>query len=289
MLRLVGRSGSIPAVPVEFDPGYVHEPFRTLVEQHPGREVYPPGEFRVEWGPIFHRGRLDGSARVLVIGPDPGEPETVVRRILVGEAGQGVQGFLARLGIERSYVMVNAFLYAATGRAGGERHRDDPAIAAHRNRWLDALLVGSRIEAVVAFGRLADAAFRLWKATPAGRTVQVPYVRVTHPAEPESSAPHDPVRRAQAIRTMLSGWNQALRTLRPLLPHPDVDRPLVLYGDGWAPGDRTPIPARDLPAGVPSWMGQLGGRWAARRAIGAVPKRATLVITVPRAAREWSN
>jgi len=30
----------------------------------------------------------------------------------VGEAGQRVQGFLSRLGIDRSYVMVNAFLYS---------------------------------------------------------------------------------------------------------------------------------------------------------------------------------
>ena len=54
--------------------------------------------FRVEWGPLFHRGRLDGTARLLVIGQDPAQSEAVVRRILVGEAGHRTQGLMAKLG-----------------------------------------------------------------------------------------------------------------------------------------------------------------------------------------------
>jgi hypothetical protein len=84
---------------IDFDPGYGDQPFKTLVENYPGEDVYPTGDFRTEWGPIFHRGRLDGSARVLVIGQDPAQHEAIVRRILVGEAGQRAQGFLAKLGI----------------------------------------------------------------------------------------------------------------------------------------------------------------------------------------------
>ena len=53
---------------VEFDSGYDQQPFRDLCADYPGAEAYDPRDFRVEWGPIFHRGRLDGSARVLVIG-----------------------------------------------------------------------------------------------------------------------------------------------------------------------------------------------------------------------------
>ena len=56
--------------------------------------MYPTDSFRVEWGPVFHRGRLDGSARVLIIGQDPATHEAICRRILVGEAGQRIQGFL---------------------------------------------------------------------------------------------------------------------------------------------------------------------------------------------------
>ena len=79
-------------MPHPFDPGYHDEPFRTLVQDYPAEDVYPPSQFRVEWGPIFHRGRLDGSAKVVVIGQDPAQHETIVRRILVGEAGRRLQG-----------------------------------------------------------------------------------------------------------------------------------------------------------------------------------------------------
>src|ERR671916_300875 len=99
----------------EFDPGPTRAKFRKLLEDYPGAEAYPPELFRVEWGPVFHRGRLDGSARVLVIGQDPGQHESIGRRCMVGEAGQRVQGFLRKLGISRSYVVVNAFLYSVFG------------------------------------------------------------------------------------------------------------------------------------------------------------------------------
>ena len=85
-----------------YDPGPVGEPYASLVGNYPGSDVYPPASFRVEWGPIFHRGRLDGSARLLVIGQDPAQSEAVVRRILVGEAGHRTQGLMAKLGFTRS-------------------------------------------------------------------------------------------------------------------------------------------------------------------------------------------
>ena len=103
----------------EFDRGYYRQPYRGLVGDFPDESVYPLDSFRVEWGPVFHRGRLDGSARVLVIGQDPATHEAIARRILVGEAGQRAQGFLTRLGIERSYVFINTFLYSVYGQGGG--------------------------------------------------------------------------------------------------------------------------------------------------------------------------
>jgi len=93
----------------EFCPGYP-PPYDALVASYPGTDVYPAADFRVEWGPIFHRGRLDGSAVLLVVGQDPAAHESAARRILVGVAGQRAQGLLSKLGITRSYVMVNTFL-----------------------------------------------------------------------------------------------------------------------------------------------------------------------------------
>src|SRR5205823_6043013 len=71
-----------------------------------------PKAFWTAWGPVFYRGRLDGSARVLCIASDPGPTERIADRTLVGDAGQRVQGFVAKLGLTRSYLCVNAFPYA---------------------------------------------------------------------------------------------------------------------------------------------------------------------------------
>ena len=180
-------------------------------------------------GPVFHRGRLDGSARVLVIGQDPAQHETVVRRILVGEAGHRVQGFLAKLGIDRSYLMVNTYVYSVFGQGRGERHRTNTRIATYRNRWLKAIFASSPVEAVVALGSLAESAWETWKQTADGQGVDVPFVRITHPTQPEASGkPHGP-----AIAAMLRNWNEALEQLHPL-QNRDKQRPLRLYGDAFA-------------------------------------------------------
>src|SRR5262245_61465911 len=143
---------------IPFCPGYVREPFATLVANYAGQEAHPLKDFRVEWGPVFHRGRLDGSARILVIGQDPAQHEMVVRRILVGTAGKRVHGFLKRLGFDLSYVLINTFLYSVFGQGGGSRQINNPQITAYRNGWIKAILDSSRIEAVVAFGGLAKQA-----------------------------------------------------------------------------------------------------------------------------------
>lgn len=265
-----------------FDPGPVAEPFRTLAQEYPGAEAYPADAFRVEWGPIFHRGRLDGSARVLLIGQDPAASEDVTRRILVGAAGHRIQGFLAKLGIDSSYVMVNTFLYSVYGQQGGERHKDDAAIVAYRDRWIDALLAGGAIEAVVALGALADHAWtqHLRRPGAAPGAARLPYAHVTHPTQPESSSGEDPGRLAAATRALLANWNAALQHLHPRIAHPDAHRPLVPYGDAWADGDLAAIPEQDLPAGLPAWM-RSPAAWAQRTGASAAQKRATITVTIP--------
>src|SRR6266511_4152738 len=165
-----------------FDPGYGNEPFRTLCQEYPGVDVYPAARFRIEWGPIFHRGRLDGSARILVIGQDPAQHETIVRRILVGTAGKRAQGFLAKVGLTRSYVLVNTFLYSVYGQGGGEHHKNDPGILAYRNKWLKAVLGLGGIEAAVALGGLAGQAWSAFLATADGAAfANLPFQHITHP------------------------------------------------------------------------------------------------------------
>lgn len=133
----------------EFDEGYHNEPFRTLCMSFPGEDIYPQSEFHVEWGPIFHRGRLNGSAKVLLIGQDPAQHETILRRILVGEAGRRVQGFMAKLGITRNYVMINTFLYNVYSSTHANTRKNSNLVS-YRNNWIRGVLENGNIEAVVA-------------------------------------------------------------------------------------------------------------------------------------------
>ena len=263
-----------------FDLGYVDEPFRTLASEYPGADIYPPDQFRVEWGPIFHRGRLDGSARVLVVGQDPAQHETVVRRILVGEAGRRLQGLLAKLGITRSYVFVNAFLYSVYGSVKA-RTRKDARLVEYRNRWLDALIGNGRVEAVLALGSAADEAWQLWKDTPNGQAFSAAYAPVIHPTYPESASKGDRAKLAEGTRKLLKNWNGALQQLQTAIAHPDAATPLALYGDTWAEGDRPPVPALDFPAGLPAWMHEQDG-WARRVGKDDLEKRRSILIRVPK-------
>jgi hypothetical protein len=266
-------------MPHTFDPGPCAEPFRSLCASYPEADVYLPDQFRVEWGPIFHRGRLDGSARIVVIGQDPAQHETIARRVLVGEAGRRLQGLLAKLGIAQSYAIINTYLYSVYGSVKSATEKD-ARLVAYRNLWLDALLVGKKVEGVITLGMAAHAAWEMWKQTDSGQAKNVAFAAVTHPTQPESSSKGDKDKLAEATKKLLQNWNEGLRILSPAIKHPDVSTPLVLYGDTWAANDRPQIPEADMPAGLPSWMHERDG-WAARVGKDAKRKRRNITLTVP--------
>ena len=257
---------------VEFDPG-PSGAFATLCAQYPGVELYPPRDFRTEWGPVFYRGRLDGSARVLAIGQDPSAHEVAGRRILLGTAGHRVQGFLARLGITHSYVMVNTYLYGVYGNTG-LKHQADPAIAQYRERWFDAIFASSPIEVVIAFGSLADDAWRRWGGA---REHSVAYAHVTHPTQPNSASKGDPNKLRQLEAALLANWNEALVRLRPVIAHPDATALPGTYGAKFKAADLVPIPAADLAPGCPAWMRE-AQTWAER--LGTTPKQKRRTIQI---------
>jgi hypothetical protein len=263
-----------------FDPGYYAEPFRTLCSEFPSHEGYPQARFRVEWGPIFHRGRLDGSARILVIGQDPAQHEAIVRRILVGEAGRRVQGFLSKVGITKSYVMINTFLYSVYGSVRVENRRNVQLVG-YRNRWLDALLLNNQIEAVIALGKHAMEAWQMWKDSPNGRDLDVAFCTITHPTYPESFSKGDRTKLIASTKKMLQNWNMALEMLAEAITHPDEVKPLVSYGEIFTDGEKPGIPLIDYPAGIPVWMRELDG-WARRVGKTDRKKRGNITITIPK-------
>ena len=199
---------------------------------------------------------------MLVIGQDPAQHETIARRILVGEAGHRLQGFLFKLGIDRSYVMVNTFLYSVYGSAS--KNAGLTRIATYRHKWLDAVFAHEPIEAVVALGTLADKAWLKWAGTPNGQSFSPAYRHITHPTAPESGAAKNqaPTTPRSSRRCWPTGTT-ALQALKPGITHPDKNRNLVLYGEAFADGDKKPIPMDDLPAGSPEWMATDDG-WADR-------------------------
>lgn len=157
----------------EFDPGPPAQ-LAQLFDRVPDPPVID--DFWFDWGPVFYRGRLDGSARVLCVGSDPGPTERIAGRGLVGNAGQRVQGFLTKLGLTRSYVCLNAWAYALhPSRASAERSKlDEPEQLEWRNALYDAA-TGPGLQAVVAFGGMAQAAVALWAGRPDVKLCEVPH------------------------------------------------------------------------------------------------------------------
>jgi uracil-DNA glycosylase len=222
---------------VEFDPGppkSVAKHLMAVPSYAPHREL-----FWYDWGPVFYRGRLDRSAKLLCIASDPGPTERIAGRTLVGDAGQRVQGFLTKLGLTHSYVLVNAFAYALlpSKASKGTPILSEPAHLGWRNTLLGKI-TGPQLQAIVAFGGQAQAAVALWDTRP-----DVPLFEVAHPSSRNAVA-------------LVDGWRAAITALRGIVtPDDDGDASGPNYGASVAEVDYAPIPARDLPFGVPPWLG----------------------------------
>ncbi len=195
--------------------------------------------FWFDWGPVFYRGRLDGSARILCIASDPGPTERLAGRTLVGDAGQRVQGFLEKLGLTQSYLCVNAFPYALFPSHGAQTGEvlDDPDQKAWRNGLYD-LAKTPNLVAVVAFGAQAQDAVDRWPGRAGLHREDLP-----HPSSRSASA-------------LLNAWRAAVPRLRAIVPpDPDGDPTLPNYGTSFREADYAAIPRRDLPFGLPAFVG----------------------------------
>jgi uracil-DNA glycosylase len=206
--------------------------------------THPARRFRTEFGPVFYRGRLDGTARLLVVGQDPATDEILASRAFVGLSGQRLQGFLHRLGVRRSYVMVNTFLYGVYGQFDAQL-RDislEPRVLGFRNTVLDRLGRDNPLEAVITIGAGARHAVEQW---PGAGTL--PVFELIHPAAPEAM--------------VIPDWNRQLPRLHEVVePDEGAEADLAPYGPAFAPEDHAAIPRVDLPFGVPDWLGTGGSR-----------------------------
>lgn len=232
---LLAASG-VPA----FDPGppRAWEDFFATAPTAFYRE-HPSRRFRIEFGPVWYRGRLDGSARVLVVGQDPSTDEILAQRGFVGHSGQRVQGLLRKLGITRSYVMCNAFLFPIHGQYDTTMRgiSSDPTVRGWREEYLERLANVNRFEAVLAIGTGAREAIAMWP-----RRAEFEVFELMHPSAPESA--------------VLADWNGDLAAMiAALQPDEDGVADPTPYGATFAAGQIVEIPRFDLPFGIPPWHG----------------------------------
>jgi len=205
---------------------------------------HPSGRFRTQFGPVFYRGRLDGSARVLVVGQDPSTDELIAHRNLVGDAGQKLQHLLNKLGITRSYVMLNSFLFGITGQfdAAMQAISLEADILDYRNQLFDKVAAENPLEAIFAFGNGAQHSVAHWPGHAAYTVVEW-----VHPSAPDT--------------VTLPDWNSHLAEAQALVQADVGATPdLTPYGSAFTPADSTAIPRADLPFGIPHWHGTQGTR-----------------------------
>lgn len=205
---------------------------------------HPSGRFRTAFGPVFYRGRLDGAARVLVVGQDPSTDEILAQRNLVGDAGQKLQRLLNKLGLTRSYVMLNSFVFGIKGQFDAEMEdiAQESPILAYRHHLFDRVAATNALQAIFAFGKAARTCLDLWPGHVAFQIIEF-----THPSAPDNLT--------------LPNWNAHLAAAQALVtadPGAQVD--LTPYGVAFTPADSVAIPRADLPFGIPPWHGTHGTR-----------------------------
>lgn len=200
---------------------------------------FPQSPFHTQFGPVFYRGRLDGTARVLVVGQDPATDEILAHRVFVGQAGQIAQNFLAKLGLTRSYLMLNTFLFGVQSASLSPAMATDATIMAYRNRLFDYAASTNHLTAILAFGQYAYTSVTNWPGKGS-----VPIVHLSHPTAQSGVA---------------KNWNSNFSVAHSLIA-PDGDGTVDSnpYSNAGAL-PTTDVPRRDLPFGVPAWHGTGGG------------------------------
>ncbi len=134
---------------------------------------------------------------------------------------------------------LNAWAYALhPTRAQAERDKlDEPAQRQWRNELYGAA-TGAGLQAIVAFGDMAQEAVALWSGRPRVTVSEVPH--------PSSRNP----------KRLLDEWRIAVELLRGIVtPDGDGDNSGPNYGSRLAESDYAPIPRRDLPFGAPAFLG----------------------------------
>jgi uracil-DNA glycosylase len=131
-----------------------------------GHAVLGEGKFRWEHGPMFFRGRLDRSAKVVLVGQEGAQDESLSHRSFTGGTGSRMQHLLRHIGLDRSYLFLNSFVYPINGQYENPLRplAQDPRspIVIHRHRILNKAVVDGEVRLVIAVGRAAKESVATW-------------------------------------------------------------------------------------------------------------------------------
>src|SRR5215211_4525774 len=195
-----------------------------------GRAVVGQEAFRWHHGPMFFRGRLDGSAKVVLVGQEGAQDESLSHRSFTGGTGARMQHLLRHLGLDRSYLFLNSFVDPIFGQYTDDlrplaQDRRSP-IVAHRHRILDKAIVDGDVRLVVAVGRAAKESVATW-------------IRPTVATPTPNGSTGPPLGRCRTA-CWPSGW--CTRT-RPPAGRPAPSRPTSSGPATWSGTGSRPTPA----------------------------------------------
>ncbi len=132
------------------------------------KAVFPREKFRWHFGPMYYRGRLKkNEVKVLVVGQEGAQDESLSHRSFTGGTGGRMQYFLRVLGIDHHYLFLNTFTYPIFGQYGSKKikwlaQNPDSPIAQQRFEIFDYALEKNDLKLVVAVGEAAKQTVMNW-------------------------------------------------------------------------------------------------------------------------------
>jgi hypothetical protein len=262
--------------PWDFDPGPPrNRSWPRLFAETPnyraiGVELTGKESFRWHFGPMFYRGRLgDNEVKVLVVGQEGAQDESLSHRSFTGGTGARMQYLLAHIGITHSYLFLNTFVYPIFGQYHDPLRplAQDPAspIVAHRHAMFDYVMERNDLRLVIAVGRAAKETVATWIKSHGGSAQperlhaaqanmidpQLKALGVLHPGGATKGG---------SVSTIIADFKTAIRRIERwnrddaswLPPDPGATRqPATDYAYRSAP-----IPFCDLPYGVAWRLGR---------------------------------
>jgi DNA uptake protein ComE-like DNA-binding protein/uracil-DNA glycosylase len=225
-------------------------------------------KFRYTMGPPFYRGRLDNTIRVLVMGQEGATDEALVHRAFIGGTGQKVQSFLNSIGITKSYICINTFVYSIFEQYDQfttELAESGP-IKDHRNQLIEKVYNEANLRLILTFGNAAKRSIEIWRDEVHGGKLpaNVKWAHMLHPGmaatayDPGGTSPTDPTIIAAVVNSFTLAWKKVWMWKA-------ADKTwLASDSDGWKYQQKKyyymnfSIPYRDLPYGVSKFIGHGG-------------------------------